>query len=68
MTHRISPDQFRHPLEEIADVERYLQQRAYMPDEVINPTTHYWAAKARDRAELRLEGLDAGLPTVGPYL
>jgi hypothetical protein len=73
MTHRLSTDQFHHPLEEIADVEQYLHQREYMwqrPKGVRPeaPWEHLWFEQAKNHAERRLESLDAGLPTVGPYL
>ncbi len=68
MTHRISPDQFHHPLEEITHLEKYLANREYM-NQWNNPVrSHVIGARRRDEAEQRLMGLDALLPTVGPYL
>ena len=68
MTHRISPDQFHHPLEEITHLEKYLANREYM-NQWNNPVrSHVVGARRRDEAEQRLMGLDALLPTVGPYL
>ncbi len=69
MTHRLSPDQFHHPLEEITHLEKYLVNREYMNNRWHNPAaSHVIGARKRDEAMRRLEGLDALLPTVGPYL
>ena len=72
MTHRLSPDQFHHPLEEIDRLWEYLANREYMnPAPAVRGVEyhpHVVAARKRDEAQRRLEGLDAGLPTVGPYL
>jgi len=77
MSQRLSPDQFHHPLEEIDHLEGYLANREYMNNQWYkdHPTPrnqsdfrHVVAAQKRDETMRRLEGLEAGLPTVGPYL
>jgi 4-hydroxyphenylpyruvate dioxygenase-like putative hemolysin len=67
MTHRLSPDQFHHPLEEIDHLEGYLANREYL-NQWYQYYPHVTAERKRDEAERQLEGLEAGLPTVGPYL
>jgi hypothetical protein len=74
MPHRLSSDQFHHPLEEIDHLEGYLGNREWLNlwddgyEYLTWPHPHVVAERKRDEAERRLEGLDAGLPTVGPYL